>query len=161
MGCSGGSFAYQTLLLRPRGSRVLFFNRLRLTPMQMEQMPNSNKSALERARICGSHCCEGRFQTFHTQSSAIVGSRGLSIWGSVLRKEGTRVGYCVGGRLKCYFAFVEYSITSLARLPVSDRQLSAIKISCLGGLSVSPLSFLPATVFICKYIDNRLTIRLF
>lgn len=59
--CGGASFAYQTSLFRPRGSRVLFFNRLRLTPMQMEQMPNSNKSALERARICGSHCCEGRF----------------------------------------------------------------------------------------------------
>lgn len=56
--------------------------------------------------------------------------------------------------------FVGDSLTSLAHLPVSDHQLSAIKKSAASGLSVSPLSFLSLSVFICKCFGNRLTIRL-
>lgn len=39
----------------------------------MAQMPNSNKSALERARICRGHCCEGPSrEPFHSPSRRLI-----------------------------------------------------------------------------------------
>lgn len=125
MRAKGMSFAYQTLFFRPRGTWVLFFNRLRLTPCKCSRCqtpinqhfgePTSVEDIVMKANANPPHPVVSNCETVAYPS-----------WGK--GKRG--VSYCIGRGLKCYFAFVENSITSLAHLPGSDHQLSAIKTSC-------------------------------
>lgn len=123
------SFAYQTLFSRPRGSWVLFFNQWRLTPMQMEQMPNSNKSALKRACICRRHCYEGQAAPHPNWSTVIAKLLLIHLWSGLWREERSQL--LCQRKLRGSFLFLWLnSIRLLARSPESDHQLSVVNIIC-------------------------------
>lgn len=125
MGAKGVSFAYQTLLFGPRGSWVLFFNRLRLTPCKWSRCQTPINQHLRDPTSVEVIVMKASPTLPHPVVSNCETAAYPSVKCFVRGK--TWVRYCMGGRLKCYLAFVENSITSFAHLPVSDHQLSAIK----------------------------------
>ena len=129
-GAEGTPFAYQTLFFRPQGSWVLFFNRLRLTPCKWSRCQTPINQHLREPTSVEDIVMKANPNRPHPVGSNCETVAYPSVECFVKKKGKRGVSYCIGGRLKCYFAFVGNSITSLAHLPASDHQLSAIKISC-------------------------------